>query len=91
MANFELVEESVPARTGRAKNREYKEMLEAIYESGYSQGKIKSDKKPSTLYLSLKRAQKEDERFSVLSITQRTKHFEDGTSEASVYFSRDDI
>ena len=74
MAKYQLVPEPVPPAGRRAASSVYTEMLDAFLALKDESVRVEYDRKPSTVYISLKRAVKADPRYDGIKVSQRGDH-----------------
>lgn len=71
MAEYKLVPEDIPPAGRRSASSAYTEMLDRFLSMKDASVRIEYDRKPSTIYISLKRAVKNDARYEGIKVSQR--------------------
>ena len=74
MAKYELIPEAVPPAGRRAASSVYTEMLDAFLALKDESVRVQYDRKPATVYISLKRAVKADPKYDRIKVSQRGGH-----------------
>jgi hypothetical protein len=73
MTDFKLVPEEVPAAGRRGRGSVYSDMVEQFLKMKTGSVRVQYDRKPATVYISLKRAVRSDPRFAGIKVSQRGK------------------
>jgi len=74
MAKYELVPEEVPPAGRRAASSVYADMLDSFLGLKDESVRVEYDRKPATVYISLKRAAKADPKYDGIKVSQRGDH-----------------
>lgn len=73
MADFKLVPEELPPAGRRGKASVYTDMVEQFLKLKTGSARVQYDRKPATVYISLKRAVRSDPRYAAIKVSQRGK------------------
>jgi len=71
MSPYKLVPEAVPPAGRRGGSSVYTEMIDQFLAIKDSSVRVQYDRKPSTVYISLKRAVRNDPRYAAIKVSQR--------------------
>jgi hypothetical protein len=73
MAEFKLIPADVPPAGRRGRASVYTEMVEQFLAQKTASVRVQYDRKPATVYISLKRVVRSDPRFAAVKVSQRGK------------------
>ncbi len=71
MSSYKLMPEAVPPAGRRGGSSVYAEILDQFLAMKDASVRVEYDRKPSTVYISLKRAVKSDPRYAAIKVSQR--------------------
>lgn len=74
MPEYKLVPESLPPAGRRAAASAYTDMLDQFLKMNDESARVEYDRKPSTVYISLKRAARSDAKYDGIRVSQRGEH-----------------
>jgi hypothetical protein len=74
MPEYKLIPEALPSAGRRGSNSAYVDMVEQFLKMNKPSVRVQYDRKPTTIYVQLKRVVRGDERYAGVQVSQREKN-----------------